>query len=119
MGMLSKFDLGLQPRVWFTLDYWRLEDLRASCATHGGWSNEDVDVVAKDKRNWREIDYLWLWLADGANVGTMFVSIRFVFHPFLPSPISAWACSKGLNGSPAVEALPLSLARLGFNNERR
>lgn len=67
-----------QPRAWLTLDYWRLANPRASFGTHGGWSNEDVDVVTKDNRTWRELDYLWLWLADGANVGTMFVSLAFV-----------------------------------------
>lgn len=70
MGQLFAFK-NLQPRKWLTLDYWRLETPRSSYATRGGWSNEDVDVVAKDKRTWREIDYLFLWLADGANVGTM------------------------------------------------
>lgn len=64
-----KFDS--QPWAWLKPGYWRLETPRASFATRDGWSNEDVDVVATDKRTWREIDYLWLWLADGANVGTM------------------------------------------------
>lgn len=62
----------LQPRAWLTRDYWRLE---TSPISRGGWSNDDVDIVPRDKRTWRELDYLWLWLADGANVGTMFVSI--------------------------------------------
>ncbi|KAK9414014.1 hypothetical protein SUNI508_11466 [Seiridium unicorne] len=61
----------VQPRQWFTRDYWRLHVTRASYATRDGWSNEDVDVVSRDKRTWRAIDYLWLWLSDGANVGTM------------------------------------------------
>lgn len=60
-----------KPKSWLNPGYWRLETPRASFATRDGWSNEDVDVVATDKRTWREIDYLWLWLADGANVGTM------------------------------------------------
>jgi NCS1 family nucleobase:cation symporter-1 len=54
-----------------TKEYWRLHITRASFATRDGWSNEDVDVVSAEKRTWRTIDYLWLWLADGANVGTM------------------------------------------------
>ncbi|KAI0470519.1 allantoin permease [Xylariaceae sp. FL0804] len=60
-----------QPRLWLTKDHWRLRPTRASYATRDGWSNEDVDVVPEDKRTWRTIDFLWLWLADGANVGTM------------------------------------------------
>lgn len=64
--------LNLQPRAWLTRDYWRLE---TSPISRGGWSNDDVDIVPTEKRTWRELDYLWLWLADGANVGTMFVSI--------------------------------------------
>lgn len=60
-----------KTKTWSSLGYWRLKTPRASLATRDGWSNEDVDVVAPDKRTWREIDYLWLWLADGANVGTM------------------------------------------------
>ncbi|KAI3391514.1 hypothetical protein diail_7193 [Diaporthe ilicicola] len=60
-----------KPKTWLNLDHWRLETPRASFATRDGWSNEDVDVVPPEKRTWREIDYLWLWLADGANVGTM------------------------------------------------
>ncbi|KAK2602958.1 hypothetical protein N8I77_009452 [Diaporthe amygdali] len=71
MGTPSILRLDLKPKTWLTLDYWRLETPRASFATRGGWSNEDVDVVTPDKRTWKEIDYLWLWLADGANVGTM------------------------------------------------
>lgn len=62
---------GHMVKTWLSLSYWRLETPRASFATRDGWSNEDVDVVAPEKRTWREIDYLWLWLADGANVGTM------------------------------------------------
>lgn len=60
-----------KPKAWWRLDYWRLETPRASFATRDGWSNEDVDVISPEKRTWKEIDYLWLWLADGANVGTM------------------------------------------------
>lgn len=60
-----------KPKACFHLGHWRLETPRASFATRDGWSNEDVDVVPPNKRTWREIDYLWLWLADGANVGTM------------------------------------------------
>lgn len=67
----SVLDVGDKAKTWLSLAYWRLETPRASLATRDGWSNEDVDVVAPDKRTWREIDYLWLWLADGANVGTM------------------------------------------------
>ncbi|AAW46841.1 allantoin permease, putative [Cryptococcus deneoformans JEC21] len=58
-------------KKWFTLDYWRLDTPPASYATHDGWSNADVDVVPVEQRNWRAINYLFLWLADGANVGTM------------------------------------------------
>ncbi|ORX40850.1 putative allantoin permease [Kockovaella imperatae] len=61
----------LDPRKWFTKQYWYLETPPASYATHDGWSNADVDVVPYDQRNWRAINYLFLWLADGANVGTM------------------------------------------------
>lgn len=71
MDTLSILNAGEKARTWLSLGYWRLETPRASLATRDGWSNEDVDVVAPDKRTWREIDYLWLWLADGANVGTM------------------------------------------------
>lgn len=71
MGTPSAPKSDSQHWAWLKLDYWRLETPRASFATRDGWSNEDVDVVAPDKRTWREIDYLWLWLADGANVGTM------------------------------------------------
>ncbi|KAL2275085.1 hypothetical protein FJTKL_02536 [Diaporthe vaccinii] len=66
MGTPSASKSDSLPWAWLKLGYWRLET-----ATRDGWSNEDVDVVAPDKRTWREIDYLWLWLADGANVGTM------------------------------------------------
>lgn len=70
----------LQPRAWLTRDYWRLETSNTSPASRDGWSNDDVDIVPKEKRTWRELDYLWLWLADGANVGTMFVSnLIFLF----------------------------------------
>lgn len=62
---------GHTVKTWLSLSYWRLETTQASFATRDGWSNEDVDVVAPEKRTWREVDYLWLWLADGANVGTM------------------------------------------------
>lgn len=58
-------------RQWLTKEYWRLHVTRASYATRDGWSNEDVDVVPAEKRTWRTIDFLWLWLSDGANVGTM------------------------------------------------
>ncbi|KAI1329852.1 permease for cytosine/purines, uracil, thiamine, allantoin-domain-containing protein [Xylariaceae sp. FL0255] len=37
----------------------------------GSWPNEDIDVVPSDKQTWWTIDYLWLWLSDGANIGTM------------------------------------------------
>ncbi|ORY28013.1 putative allantoin permease [Naematelia encephala] len=60
-----------EPRKWFTRSYWYLETPPASYATHEGWSNADVDVVPPEQRNWRAINYLFLWLADGANVGTM------------------------------------------------
>lgn len=66
---LSQFDMAffnnLKPRSWLTKEYWELH------ITRDGWSNEDVDVVPKDKRTWRSIDFLWLWLSDGGNVGTM------------------------------------------------
>lgn len=77
--------LHLQPRAWLTRDYWRLDNLKTTPTSHGGWSNDDVDVVEKEKRTWRELDYLWLWLADGANVGTMFVS-TFLFYVFSARP---------------------------------
>lgn len=60
-----------EPRRWFTKSYWYLETPPASYATHDGWSNADVDVVPVDQRNWRAVNYLFLWLSDGANVGTM------------------------------------------------
>lgn len=60
-----------EPRRWFTKSYWYLETPPASYATHDGWSNADVDVVPVEQRNWRAINYLFLWLSDGANVGTM------------------------------------------------
>lgn len=60
-----------EPRRWFTKSYWYLETPPASYATHDGWSNADVDVVPIDQRNWRAVNYLFLWLSDGANVGTM------------------------------------------------
>ncbi|KAH8775320.1 ncs1 allantoate transporter [Diaporthe sp. PMI_573] len=71
MGTPFVLSGGPKSKTWWSLDYWRLETPRASFATRDGWSNEDVDVVAPDMRTWKEIDYLWLWLADGANVGTM------------------------------------------------
>ncbi|OAA54362.1 ncs1 allantoate transporter [Niveomyces insectorum RCEF 264] len=58
-------------RKFLTADYWRLDTSRATFATRHGWSNEDVDVVTPDRRTWRAIDYIWLWMSDGANVGTM------------------------------------------------
>nr|ODN85411.1 allantoin permease [Cryptococcus depauperatus CBS 7841] len=61
----------LQVRKWFTAEYWHLDTPPASYATHDGWSNADVDVVPVEQRNWRAINYLFLWLSDGANVGTM------------------------------------------------
>ncbi|KAH8646353.1 allantoin permease [Xylariales sp. PMI_506] len=61
----------LEPRRWLSKEYWRLHTTRASMATRDGWSNEDVDLVPKDMQTWSAIDYLWLWLSDGANVGTM------------------------------------------------
>ncbi|KAK1923149.1 permease for cytosine/purines, uracil, thiamine, allantoin-domain-containing protein [Papiliotrema laurentii] len=60
-----------EPKKWFTRDYWYLETPPASYATHDGWSNADVDVVPVEQRNWRAVNYLFLWLSDGANVGTM------------------------------------------------
>ncbi|KAJ9157648.1 allantoin permease [Pleurostoma richardsiae] len=66
-----KLTARVEPRKYFTLDYWRLDTPRASFATRHGWSNADVDVVPPERRLWRPIDFLWLWLADGANVGTM------------------------------------------------
>ncbi|KAH9905681.1 permease for cytosine/purines, uracil, thiamine, allantoin-domain-containing protein [Xylariomycetidae sp. FL2044] len=66
-----RLSLDVHPRSWVTKDYWRLHVIRASYATRDGWSNEDVDVVPEEERTWRAIDYLWLWLSDGANVGTM------------------------------------------------
>lgn len=71
MGTTFVLPIEFKPKAWWTLAYWRLETPRASFATRDGWSNEDVDVIAPGKRTWKEIDYLWLWLADGANVGTM------------------------------------------------
>lgn len=71
MGTPFVLPVDAKLKAWWRLDYWRLETPRASFATRDGWSNEDVDVIAPDKRTWKEIDYLWLWLADGANVGTM------------------------------------------------
>ncbi|KAI1339853.1 permease for cytosine/purines, uracil, thiamine, allantoin-domain-containing protein [Xylariaceae sp. FL0016] len=62
---------GTNPHQWVTKEYWRLRPSRASYATRDGWSNEDVDVVPAAKRTWRATDFLWLWLSDGANVGTM------------------------------------------------
>ncbi|VDC03209.1 unnamed protein product [Peniophora sp. CBMAI 1063] len=59
------------PRKYLTKSYWHLSTPPASYATHEGWSNADVDVVPVEQRSWREINYLFLWLADGANVGTM------------------------------------------------
>ncbi|KEY74938.1 hypothetical protein S7711_01287, partial [Stachybotrys chartarum IBT 7711] len=53
------------PKKYFTIEYWRLE------TGHGGWANADIDVVPPEVRKWRTIDFLWLWLSDGANVGTM------------------------------------------------
>lgn len=82
MGKLTPLaHLQLQPRAWLTRDYWRLDNSKTTPTNNGGWSNDDVDVVVKEKRTWREVDYLWLWLADGANVGTMFVWI-FLFTVF-------------------------------------
>lgn len=60
-----------EPRSWFTRSYWYLETPPASYATHDGWSNADVDVVPVQQRNWKSINYLFLWMSDGANVGTM------------------------------------------------
>lgn len=60
-----------EPSKWFTKGYWYLETPPASYATHDGWSNADVDVVPVGQRQWRAIHYLFLWLSDGANVGTM------------------------------------------------
>ncbi|WVQ77140.1 hypothetical protein IAR50_006823 [Cryptococcus sp. DSM 104548] len=60
-----------EPKKWFTSEYWHLDTPPASYATHDGWSNADVDVVPVEQRNWRAVNYLFLWLADGANVGTM------------------------------------------------
>ncbi|TYJ56555.1 hypothetical protein B9479_002802 [Cryptococcus floricola] len=60
-----------EPKKWFSSSYWHLDTPPASYATHDGWSNADVDVVPVEQRNWRAINYLFLWLADGANVGTM------------------------------------------------
>lgn len=63
--------IDLRPRIWFRKEYWELHVTQASHATEDGWSNEDVDVVPEDQRTWRSIDFLWLWLSDGGNVGTM------------------------------------------------
>lgn len=60
-----------EPRRWFTKSYWYLETPPASYATHDGWSNADVDVTPVEQRNWKAVNYLFLWLSDGANVGTM------------------------------------------------
>ncbi|KAL7420893.1 hypothetical protein Q5752_004847 [Cryptotrichosporon argae] len=60
-----------EPRKWLSKSYWQLETPPASYATHDGWSNADVDVVPVEQRNWRASNYLFLWLSDGANVGTM------------------------------------------------
>ncbi|KAI1860031.1 uncharacterized protein JN550_011715 [Neoarthrinium moseri] len=65
--MLARFN----AQQWLTRENWRLQAKGSSHATRDGWSNEDVDVVPAVKRTWRTIDYLWLWLSDGANVGTM------------------------------------------------
>ncbi|KAK7757439.1 hypothetical protein SLS62_000454 [Diatrype stigma] len=65
------FVKNLKPRKWLTADYWELHVTRASYATGDGWSNEDVDVVPENKRTWNAIDFLWLWLSDGGNIGTM------------------------------------------------
>lgn len=40
-------------------------------ASRDSSSDEDVDVVPEVERTWKAVDYLWLWLADGATVGTM------------------------------------------------
>ncbi|KAK8850711.1 hypothetical protein IAR55_004631 [Kwoniella newhampshirensis] len=70
--MVSRFSVSKpEPKKWFTRDYWYLDTPPASYATHDGWSNADVDVVPVEQRNWRAVNYLFLWLADGANVGTM------------------------------------------------
>ncbi|OCF35947.1 allantoin permease [Kwoniella heveanensis BCC8398] len=61
----------IEPKKWLTREYWYLDTPPASYATRDGWSNADVDVVPVDQRNWRAINYLFLWLSDGANVGTM------------------------------------------------
>jgi NCS1 family nucleobase:cation symporter-1 len=69
MGLADRFRP--EPRKWVTAEYWKLKTPRASFATRGGWSNEDVDVVPPEKRTWRAFDYLVLWCSDSANVGTM------------------------------------------------
>lgn len=61
----------LELRRWLSRDAWRLHNTESWRAAEDGWSNEDVDVVPPEKRTWAAIDYLWLWLSDGANVGTM------------------------------------------------
>ncbi|EIW69311.1 hypothetical protein TREMEDRAFT_68629 [Tremella mesenterica DSM 1558] len=58
-------------RRWFSKEGWKLRTDPASFATREGWSNSDVDVVPPEQRRWRELNYLFLWLSDGANVGTM------------------------------------------------
>ena len=60
-----------RPHDWFFKKGWELKTPPASFATHEGWSNQDVDVTPPEWRNWRAYNYLFLWLADGANVGTM------------------------------------------------
>lgn len=65
------FVKNLKPRKWLTVEYWELHVTQASYATGDGWSNEDVDVVPEDKRTWNAIDFIWLWLSDGGNIGTM------------------------------------------------
>ncbi|WWC72761.1 uncharacterized protein I206_106725 [Kwoniella pini CBS 10737] len=65
------FVKNIEPKRWLTRDYWYLDTPPASYATRDGWSNADVDVVPVEQRNWRAVNYLFLWLSDGANVGTM------------------------------------------------
>jgi len=48
-----KLTARVEPRKYFTLDYWRLDTPRASFATRHGWSNADVDVVPPERRLWR------------------------------------------------------------------
>lgn len=38
-----------------------------------------MDVVPREKRVWRAVDFLCLWLSDGANVGTMQQAGNIVF----------------------------------------